>query len=100
MSLSSGSPGLILLRMPSSIAISIALNAKYGLPLPSGRRYSIRFDAGPGECTGMRIAAERLRRGGGRVDGGPETRAGRWEVVGRGVGEAADAGEWRRGAPE
>src|SRR5437868_7889919 len=61
MSLSNGSLGLTLFRTPSSIAISIALNARYGLPAGSGRRYSIRRAVGLGVWTGMRIAAERFR---------------------------------------
>src|SRR3954468_17349277 len=61
MSLSKGSPGLTLFRTPSSIAISIALNARYGLPAGTGSRYSTRRAFGLGVCTGMRIAADRFR---------------------------------------
>src|SRR5574341_1695165 len=62
MSLSSGSPGLILFSMPSSPAIIMAANARYGLHDGSGGRNSSRFALGLAEYTGMRTAAERLRR--------------------------------------
>jgi hypothetical protein len=62
MSLSSGSPGSILFAMPSSPAIIIAANARYGLHVASGKRTSMRraFAELPA-TTGMRIDAERLR---------------------------------------
>src|SRR5262249_61622953 len=60
-SLSSGSPGSILLRTPSMPAIAIAAKPRYGFVSGSGKRTSIRFAAGDGEYIGMRIAAERLR---------------------------------------
>src|SRR5262245_60070639 len=62
MSLSNGSPGCTLFLIPSSIAISIAANARYGLLLPSGHRNSIRLAFGLDEYTGMRMLADRLRR--------------------------------------
>ena len=46
MSLSSGSPGLILFLMPSSMAISMAAKARYGLHEPSGQRNSMRLAFG------------------------------------------------------
>src|SRR5258706_14627314 len=61
MSLSSGSPGSIRFSMPSSPAISIAANARYGLQDGSGERNSSRLALGLGEYIGMRIAADRLR---------------------------------------
>src|SRR6185437_11889808 len=61
-SLSSGCPGSILFSTPSSPAISIAENARYGLHEGSGGRNSMRFDFGLAEYIGMRTAAERLRR--------------------------------------
>src|SRR5580698_5594363 len=61
MSLSSGSPGLILFWIPSIPAISIALNARYGLQLGSGKRTSTRRVFGFGPVIGMRQLAERLR---------------------------------------
>src|SRR5262249_30902485 len=61
MSLSSGSPGLILFWMPSRPAISMAENARYGLQLGSGVRNSRRLAFGEFEPTGMRTAAERFR---------------------------------------
>ena len=61
MSLSSGSPGLILFWMPSMTAIRIAEKARYGLQLGSGQRNSIRLALGLGLYIGMRQAAERLR---------------------------------------
>src|SRR5579864_5155206 len=62
MSLSSGSPGSILLSTPSRPAISIAANARYGLHDGSGGRNSTRFAFGLAEYIGMRTAALRLRR--------------------------------------
>src|SRR5208283_4606188 len=62
MSLSSGWPGSILLSIPSSPAISMAENARYGLQLGSGGRNSTRLAFGEAEYIGMRHAAERLRR--------------------------------------
>src|ERR1700730_11755398 len=62
MSLSSGWPGSILFSMPSSPAINMAENARYGLQLGSGGRNSTRFALGDAEYIGMRHAAERLRR--------------------------------------
>src|SRR5437762_10010673 len=83
MSLSSGSPGWILLSTPSRPAMSMAENARYGLAAGSGGRNSTRsggqsvpggLAAGSGgrnstrlalglaEYMGMRQAAERLRR--------------------------------------
>src|SRR5438270_6547055 len=61
MSLSSGWPGSIRFSTPSSPAINIAANARYGLHDGSGERNSIRFAFGLGEYIGMRIAALRLR---------------------------------------
>src|SRR3954452_14474103 len=61
MSLSSGSPGSMRFSMPSSPAISIAANARYGLQLGSGERNSMRFAFGLGEYIGMRMAALRFR---------------------------------------
>src|SRR5207245_10506924 len=60
MSLSSGWPGSIRFSIPSSPAISIAENARYGLHDGSGERNSIRFAFGEGEYIGMRIAADRF----------------------------------------
>src|SRR5579862_3608308 len=62
MSLSSGKPGSILFSIPSSPAISIAANARYGLQLGSGGRNSTRFAFGAIEYIGMRHAADRFRR--------------------------------------
>src|SRR4029077_19233632 len=62
MSLSSGSPGSILLSTPSSPAITIAANARYGLDDGSGGRNSTRLALGEAEYIGIRQAAERLRR--------------------------------------
>src|SRR6266566_2526707 len=61
MSLSSGAPGSMRFSVPSIPAISIALNARYGLQLGSGERNSSRLAFGEGEYIGMRTAAERLR---------------------------------------
>ena len=62
MSLSSGSPGEILWRMPSRPAIIMAAKPRYGLQAGSGGRNSTRFDFGLAEYMGIRQAAERLRR--------------------------------------
>src|SRR5262245_20216319 len=69
MSRSSGSPGLILFLMPSSIAISIAGHARYPLQLGSGHRNSRRFAFGLFEYIGIRIDAERLRADSARFTG-------------------------------
>src|SRR5262249_24929276 len=69
MSLSSGWPGSILFSMPSSPAIIMAANARYGLQLGSGGRNSTRFALGDAEYIGMRQAAERLRREYARLTG-------------------------------
>src|SRR5258705_12562807 len=58
--LSTGSPGWILFCTPSSPAISIAENARYGLVVGSGKRTSTRRAFGF-DTYGMRQAAERLR---------------------------------------
>src|ERR1044071_6311528 len=62
MSLSNGSPGFTRFMMPSSPAINIAANARYGLAAGSGGRNSTRFAFGLAEYIGMRHAAERFRR--------------------------------------
>src|SRR3569832_2328202 len=69
MSLSSGCPGSILFISPSSPAIIIAANARYGLQLGSGGRNSTRFAFGDAEYIGMRHDAERLRREYARLTG-------------------------------
>ena len=60
-SLSMGSGGSILFLMPSRPAISIALNARYGLQVGSGVRNSSRLAAGLFENSGMRMQALRFR---------------------------------------
>src|ERR1700689_4286631 len=82
MSLSSGSPGLALLWIPSRPAISIAENARYGLQLGSGKRTSIRRVLGLGPVIGMRTLAERFRLEYARLTGAskPGTRL-RYEFV-------------------
>ena len=60
MSLSIGSPGWILFCTPSSPAISIAVNARYGFAVGSGKRTSTRRAFGL-DTYGIRQAAERLR---------------------------------------
>src|SRR6267378_2138078 len=69
MSRSSGSPGLILFWMPSSMAISIAGQARYPLHVGSGHRNSRRFALGLFEYIGIRIDAERLRADSARLTG-------------------------------
>src|SRR6516165_12066821 len=93
MSRSSGSPGLILFWMPSSIAMSIADHARYPLQLGSGHRNSSRLAFGLFEYIGMRIAADRLRADSARLTGAsnPGTRR-RYElVVGAANARMADA---------
>src|SRR5919201_5432859 len=82
MSRSSGSPGPILFWMPSSIAISIADQARYPLQLGSGQRNSSRFALGLFEYIGIRIDADRLRADSARFTGAskPGTRR-RYEFV-------------------
>src|SRR6516225_11541018 len=58
--LSIGSPGLILFWTPSRPAIIIAVNARYGFAVGSGKRTSMRRAFGLGTY-GIRHAAERLR---------------------------------------
>src|SRR5262249_53185222 len=93
MSLSSGSPGLILFWMPSRPAISMAENARYGLQLGSGVRNSRRLALGELEPTGMRTAAERLRAEYARLIGAskPGTRRLKLFVVGLQKQVSADA---------
>src|SRR5580704_19756836 len=82
MSLSRGSPGSILFWMPSRPAMSMALNARYGLALGSGKRTSIRRVFGLGPVIGIRTDAERLRLEYARLTGAsnPGTRR-RYEFV-------------------
>src|SRR5262245_30122095 len=82
MSRSSGSPGLSLFLMPSSMAMSIAGHARYPLQLGSGQRNSKRFALGLFEYIGIRIEAERLRAESARLTGAskPGTRR-RYEFV-------------------
>src|SRR5258706_1607578 len=82
MSRSSGSPGLILFWMPSSMAISIAGQARYPLHVGSGHRNSSRLALGLFEYIGIRIDAERLRADSARLTGAsnPGTRR-RYELV-------------------
>src|SRR5919204_3455110 len=82
MSRSSGSPGTMRFWMPSSIAISMADQARYPLQLGSGHRNSSRFAFGLFEYIGMRIAADRLRAESARLTGAsnPGTRR-RYELV-------------------
>src|SRR5512133_1600081 len=91
MSLSSGCPGSILFSMPSSPAIIIAANARYGLQLGSGGRNSTRFAFGDAEYIGMRHAAERLRREYARLTGAskPGTRRLYELVVGAIIADSA-----------
>src|ERR1700690_28726 len=91
MSLSSGSPGLILFWIPSIPAKSIAANARYGLQLGSGKRTSTRRGLGFGPVMGMRPAAERLRLEYARLIGAskPGTRR-RYELVVGLVSAASD----------
>src|SRR3954464_2529141 len=97
MSLSSGSPGRILFLIPSSMAISIPANVRYGLQAASGSRYSRRLAVGFGRVTGVRPGA---REGDGRrpvplavrqVDRGVEPRHLPLVTVGRRVGERAQS---------
>src|SRR6476646_6436722 len=62
MSLSRGWPGSILFSTPSSPAINMAANPRYGLQLGSGGRNSTRLAFGDAEYIGIRQAAERFLR--------------------------------------
>src|SRR5438093_9958357 len=99
MSRSSGSPGLSLCSMPSSIAISIADQARYPLQLGSGQRNSKRLAFGLFEYIGIRIDAERLRADSARLTGAsnPGTRR-RYEFV-VGAAKARIAGACLRRPP-
>src|SRR5690349_13680001 len=61
MSRSSGAPGSILFWMPSTMAISMADQARYPFELGSGQRNSSRLAFGLFEYIGIRIDADRLR---------------------------------------
>src|SRR5207245_10049184 len=93
MSLSSGLPGSILFSTPSSPAISIAANARYGLHEGSGGRYSRRLAAGLVEIIGIRMAAERLRREYARLTGASNPGVSRLYELVVGAMIAASAGE-------
>ena len=56
-----GSGGSILFFTPSSPAISMAQNARYGLHVGSGVRNSRRLAAGVLKKTGIRTHADRFR---------------------------------------
>src|SRR5262249_51630574 len=96
---SSGSPGLVLFWMPSSIAISIADHVRYPLQLGSGQRNSSRLLLGFFEYIGIRIEADRFRCDIARLTGdsnpGPRRR---YEFV-VGAAKASSAGAWRRSPP-
>src|SRR5262249_59445420 len=89
MSLSSGSPGSILFWMPSMPASIIALNARYGLQLGSGKRTSMRRVFGDGPVIGIRTEAERLRLEYARVTGASKPGASRRDEFVVGVVSAA-----------
>src|SRR5947209_19804696 len=99
MSLSSGSPGLVLFLMPSSIAISMPANARYGLHEPSGQRSSTRVALRCGEYTGMRTDAARLRRLYGRLTCAPPPGAGRLSPFVGGLLGGPRAGAGRTAPP-
>src|ERR687892_306364 len=61
MFLSTASPGSILFMIPSTPAMSIAANARYGFADGSGGRNSSLFAFSDLEYTGIRTHAERLR---------------------------------------
>ena len=91
MSLSSGSPGLTLFRMPSNMAISMALKARYGLPVGSGKRYSTRRALGWAYAPGCgsppsALAADR------KIAPGRRIREPSLVGIGRRVGERAQRG--------
>ena len=58
--MSTGAGGSILLRMPSTPAISMAENARYGFADGSGMRNSMRLAFGFVPVMGTRMQAERL----------------------------------------
>src|ERR1043166_420773 len=91
MSLSSGSPGSMRFSIPSSPAISIAANARYGLHDGSGERNSRRFAFGDGEYIGMRIDAPRLRERYARLTGAPKPGTSRLYEFVVGLHKAASA---------
>src|SRR5215510_10342722 len=85
--------------MPSTIAISIADQARYSLQLGSGHRNSSRLAFGLFEYIGIRIEAERLRADSARFTGAsnPGTRR-RYELV-VGAANASSAGACLRRPP-
>src|SRR5260370_11793527 len=87
MSWSSGCRGSRRRCTPSSPAIIIAENARYGLQVGSGKRTSIRLALGDGEYIGIRTAADRLRLEYARLIGAskPGTRRADGFVVGHDV---------------
>src|SRR5512142_1135811 len=91
MSLSCGWPRPIFFSMPSSSAIIIAAQGKYGLQLGSGGRNSTRLALGDAEYIGIRHAAERLRREYARLTGASKPGTSRlYElVVGAMIAESA-----------
>src|SRR5580692_3563216 len=92
MSLSSGSPGSILFWIPSMPAIIMALKARYGLQLGSGKRTSMRRVFGEGPVMGIRTEAERLRLEYARLTGASKPGTSLlYEFV---VGLVSPASEW------
>src|SRR6266849_3174570 len=93
-SLSSGCPGSSRRWTPSSPAIIIAENARYGSQVGSGKRTSIRLALGDGEYSGIRTAAERLRREYARLIGASEPGTRRRDELVVGHVMAASGGAW------
>src|SRR5919198_3969251 len=99
MSRSSGAPGSMRFWIPSTIAISMADQARYPLQLGSGQRNSSRLAFGLFEYIGIRIDADRLRADIARFTGAsnPGTRR-RYEFV-VGAANASSAGACFRSPP-
>src|ERR1700686_5268202 len=96
MSLSSGCPGSSRRCTPSSPAISIAENARYGFAVGSGKRTAIRLAFGDGEYIGIRTDAERLRDEYARLIGASKPGTSRRYELVPGLVNAASDGAWCR----
>src|SRR3954468_24856032 len=93
-SLSTGWAGSILLRMPSSPAISIAENARYGFDDGSGTRNSMRLAFGFAPVMGMRMHADRFRCEYTRFTGASNPGTSRWYEFTVGFVNASSEGAW------
>src|SRR5919107_240110 len=85
--------------IPSSPAMSIAANARYGFDDGSGTRNSMRLALGFEPVTGMRMQAERLRAEYTRLTGASKPGTRRWYEFTVGLVNASSDGAWRSRPP-